>query len=185
MSPQLHRLFIGRQLADHRSEDGRPTTSIKNDGRYPEASRPFDQSIVLLKNGLPGRRLPKRLVAPLDVQTNLFECAPHSSRHVLLGRRLLPDPLPKRAVERADRCATFALPNEGRRPQSRARAGFQLVRVGLVFEVDDLEGEQPPVELDFAQPLEALCPSRGLVAPGANRIEVESHGVHDGLPIGS
>ena len=54
VSPQVDRVLVRRQLADHGPEDGRPGTAVEDDRRYSEAARPLDQCVVLVEDGLPG-----------------------------------------------------------------------------------------------------------------------------------
>src|SRR5580700_6972400 len=57
VAPQLYGVVIRRQLADHRPEYRRPVAAVEDHCWDPEASRPCDQSVVLLEDGIPCARI--------------------------------------------------------------------------------------------------------------------------------
>ena len=91
------------------------------------------------------------------------------------------DLLAQGRVVRPDRERTGLVSDDDGGAKRRPRPGLQAFRVGALRGVDDLEGEQPPVELYLAELLEAFGPSGCLVAPGADWVEVKSHSVHHRL----
>jgi hypothetical protein len=156
--PQRDGVVIVGYFGDHRTEDRRALSPVEDDRGDAEAAGALAQLPVLGGDAVRRRRVvelgsgtaPHRAQRPRGL---------HRPRRILQRLTTPVEPPTQLGVEAADGARTVRVVHGDRGPKTAFGAGMgarQLLRFGTG--VLQLEGEQPTVELDHAQLLEAAGP---------------------------
>ena len=181
MLPQIHRGVIVRNLADDRSEHLRTFTAVEHDRRHAERLVHRNRLVVLALHGVPCRRVGKRLLQELRLDAGLAKrCFDH--RMIIEREAALMPRIAERLVERTDGGVAVCRADRDGGAERRRGPGVRS-RPPLVTTVDDGQRKHAPIDFHHAEFIETSRPAGRLIAPRAERVEIEANALsHRHIP---
>ena len=173
VSEQVDRVGVGRHIPNDGAEHGGTPTAIEAEGRYSERPRLLHQRLVLSPNGLPHGVVAHGLLVEVGIEADVAEGAADGGGECQI-LEVVEVPSTDRRVEAATGPMALGLSHQ----HTRAQCGSRLRTAGIegvvvTVEVVQLKAEHAPLQLEPFQFLKPQSPARGLVAPGATRVERE------------